>query len=635
MPQITLPDGSQRTYKQAISVHDIAADIGAGLAKATLAGKVDGKLVDASFVIENDSKLQIITDRDEEGLEVIRHSTAHLMAQAVQSLFPQAQVTIGPTIEDGFYYDFSYKESFTPDDLVSIEKKMAELVKQNLIITRDVKSRDEAVAFFKQKGENYKAEIIQSIPANEDLSLYSQGDFTDLCRGPHVPSTGKLKVFKLMKLAGAYWRGDSNNEMLQRIYGTAWANKKDLKAYLFRLEEAEKRDHRKIGKKLDFFHMQEEAPGMVFWHDKGWTIYQQVEQYVRQVLRIHNYQEVKTPQVVDRSLWEKSGHWDKFGDMMFTTHSENRDYAIKPMNCPCHIQVFNKGLKSYRDLPLRMAEFGSCHRNEPSGTLHGLMRVRNFVQDDAHIFCTEGQIQDEISAFIDLLYDVYADFGFKEIIVKLSTRPEQRVGSDEVWDKAETALQASLDSRKMNWDLQPGEGAFYGPKIEFSLKDCLGRVWQCGTAQVDFSMPGRLDAGYIDEQGDKQTPVMIHRAILGSLERFIGILIEEHAGKLPLWLSPVQAIVTGISDKQAEFSQKVAEKLQKNGIRVESDLRNEKIGFKIREHTLNRIPYILVAGAREVEANSIAVRTREGEDLGAMAIDDLIKLMQDRVNDKV
>ncbi|MFK5894581.1 MAG: threonine--tRNA ligase [Pseudomonadota bacterium] len=635
MPQITLPDGSLRSYKQAISVYDIAADIGAGLAKATLAGKVDGKLVDASFTIENDAKLQIITARDEEGLEVIRHSTAHLMAQAVQLLFPDAQVTIGPTIEDGFYYDFSYNESFSPEDLITIEKKMAELVKQNLTIRREVKSRDEAVAFFKQKGENYKAEIIQSIPADEDLSLYSQGEFTDLCRGPHVPSTGKLKVFKLMKLAGAYWRGDSNNEMLQRIYGTAWENKKDLKAYLFRLQEAEKRDHRKIGKKLDFFHMQEEAPGMVFWHDKGWTIYLQVEQYIRQVLKAHNYQEVKTPQVVDRSLWEKSGHWDKFGDMIFTTHSENRDYAIKPMNCPCHIQVFNKGLKSYRDLPLRMAEFGSCHRNEPSGTLHGLMRVRNFVQDDAHIFCTEGQIQDEISAFIDLLYDVYADFGFKEIIVKLSTRPEQRVGSDEEWDKAEAALQASLDSRDMQWDLQPGEGAFYGPKIEFSLKDCLGRVWQCGTAQVDFSMPGRLDASYIDEHGEKQTPVMIHRAILGSLERFIGILIEEHAGKLPLWLSPVQAIVTGITDKQAEYCQKVAEKLQKSGIRVESDLRNEKIGFKIREHTLNRIPYILVAGAREVEANTIALRTREGEDLGTMEIEDVIKLMQERVINKV
>ncbi|MFK5985925.1 MAG: threonine--tRNA ligase [Pseudomonadota bacterium] len=634
MPQITLPDGSLRSYEQAISVYDIAADIGAGLAKATLAGKVNGQLVDAAFVIHDDSQLQIITSKDEDGLEVIRHSTAHLMAQAVQSLFPGTQVTIGPVIEDGFFYDFSYKESFTPDNLLAIEKKMSQLVKENLPISRQVKSRNEAVDFFKQAGEEYKAEIIQSIPVDEDLSLYTQGEFTDLCRGPHVPSTGKLKVFKLMKLAGAYWRGDSNNEMLQRIYGTAWANKKDLKDYLFRLAEAEKRDHRKIGKQLDFFHMQEEAPGMVFWHDKGWTIYQEVEQYVRKVLKANNYQEIRTPQVVDRSLWEKSGHWDKFGDMMFTTHSENRDYAIKPMNCPCHIQVFNKGLKSYRDLPLRMAEFGSCHRNEPSGTLHGLMRVRNFVQDDAHIFCTEAQIQDEISAFIDLLYEVYADFGFTQIIVKLSTRPEQRVGSDEVWDKAETALQASLDAKEMDWELQPGEGAFYGPKIEFSLKDCLGRIWQCGTAQVDFSMPGRLDASYIDEHGEKQTPVMIHRAILGSMERFIGILIEEHAGKLPLWLSPVQVVVSGISEKQAEYVKKVAKKLQQSNIRVESDLRNEKIGFKIREHTLNRIPYIFVAGAREVEANTIAVRTREGEDLGTMAIDDLIDHLQQQIDNK-
>ncbi len=634
MPLITLPDGSNRSYDQAISVHGVASDISSGLAKATLAGKVDGRLVDASFIIENDIQLQIITEKDEEGLAVIRHSTAHLMAQAVQSLYPKAQVTIGPVIEDGFFYDFSYSESFTPDDLKAIEKKMNFIVKQNLPITREVKSRDDAVAFFKQKGETYKAEIIESIPSDEDLSLYTQGDFTDLCRGPHVPSTSKLKAFKLMKLAGAYWRGDSNNEMLQRIYGTAWTNKKDLKDYLFRLAEAEKRDHRKIGKQLDFFHMQEEAPGMVFWHDKGWTIYQEVEQYIRKVLKKHNYQEIRTPQVVDRSLWEKSGHWDKFGDMMFTTSSENRDYAIKPMNCPCHIQVFNKGLKSYRDLPLRMAEFGSCHRNEPSGTLHGLMRVRNFVQDDAHIFCSEGQIQSEISAFIDLLYDVYADFGFKEIIVKLSTRPEQRVGSDEVWDKAEAALEASLNAKKMDWKLQPGEGAFYGPKIEFSLKDCLGRVWQCGTAQVDFSMPGRLDATYIDEYGEKQTPVMIHRAILGSLERFIGILIEEHAGKLPLWLSPVQAVISGISEKQNEYIEKVAKKLQKSEIRVESDLRNEKIGFKIREHTLNRVPYILVAGAREVEANTIAVRTREGVDLGVMAIDDIIKQLKLRIENK-
>jgi len=634
MPEVRLPDGSSRNFDSAVTIHDVAADIGPGLAKAALVGKVNGTLVDTSYLIEDDSDLQIITDRDQEGLDVIRHSTAHLMAQAVKELFPSAQVTIGPVIEDGFYYDFAYEKSFAPEDLVAIEKKMAELVKANLPIAREVKSRDNAVEFFKGIGEDYKAEIIESIPANEDLSLYQQGEFIDLCRGPHVPATGKLKSFKLMKLAGAYWRGDSNNEMLQRIYGTAWANKKDLKAYLNRLEEAEKRDHRKIGKKLDLFHMQEEAPGMVFWHNNGWIVYQQVEQYIRQVLRRNKYQEVRTPQVVDRSLWEKSGHWGKFGDMMFTTNSENREYAVKPMNCPCHIQVFNKGLKSYRDLPLRMAEFGSCHRNEPSGTLHGLMRVRNFVQDDAHIFCTENQIQSEISEFIDLLYDVYKDFGFTEILVKLSTRPEQRVGSDDVWDKAEAALEAALNSRDMEWELQPGEGAFYGPKIEFSLKDCIGRVWQCGTAQVDFSMPGRLDASFIDEQGDKQTPVMIHRAILGSLERFIGILIEEHAGKLPLWLSPIQTILMGITDKQAEYVQDFAKKLENVGIRAESDLRNEKIGFKIREHTLNRIPYILVAGDREVEAQTIAVRTREGEDLGAMSFDELVTKLKTEIDDR-
>ncbi len=631
MPVVTLPDGSTRQFDSAVSIHDIAADIGPGLAKAALAGKVDGKLVDTSYVVDRDAQVAIVTDRDEEGLEVIRHSTAHLLAQAVKELFPDAQVTIGPVIEDGFYYDFAYKESFTPEDLTAIEKKMAELVKQNYPITRTVKSRDEAVKFFRDMGEEYKAEIIESIPADEDLSLYQQGDFIDLCRGPHVPSTGKLKSFKLMKLAGAYWRGDSNNEMLQRIYGTAWANKKDLKAYLHRLEEAEKRDHRKLGKQQDLFHMQEEAPGMVFWHDKGWIIYQEVEQYVRKILVKNNYQEVRTPQVVDRSLWEKSGHWDKFSDMMFTTHSENRDYAVKPMNCPCHIQIFNTGLKSYRDLPLRMAEFGSCHRNEPSGTLHGLMRVRNFVQDDAHIFCTEDQIQSEISEFIDLLFAVYKDFGFTDIQIKLSTRPEQRVGSDEVWDKAEAALEAALDSKKLDWELQPGEGAFYGPKIEFSLKDCIGRVWQCGTAQVDFSMPGRLDAHYIDEHGEKQVPVMIHRAILGSLERFIGILIEEHAGKMPLWLSPVQTVVMGITDKQADYVTDVVKQLKDAGFRAEADLRNEKIGFKIREHTLQRVPYILVAGDREIENNTIAVRTRDGEDLGAMSLADLMAKMTQEI----
>jgi len=631
MPVVTLPDGSSRQFDSAVSIHDVAADIGPGLAKAALAGKIGEQLFDTSHIIDSDVQLAIITERDAEGLDIIRHSAAHLMAQAVKSLFPKAQVTIGPVIEDGFFYDFSYEESFTPDDLLAIEKKMAELVKANYPIQRSVKSRDEAVQFFRDMGEDYKAEIIESIPANEDLSLYQQGDFIDLCRGPHVPSTGKIKAFKLMKLAGAYWRGDSNNEMLQRIYGTAWTNKKDLKAYLHRLAEAEKRDHRKLGKQLDLFHMQEEAPGMVFWHDKGWIIYQEVEQYVRKVLKENDYQEVRTPQVVDRSLWEKSGHWDKFSDMMFTTSSENRDYAIKPMNCPCHIQIFNTGLKSYRDLPLRMAEFGSCHRNEPSGTLHGLMRVRNFVQDDAHIFCTEDQIQSEISAFIDLLFAVYKDFGFTDVLVKLSTRPEQRVGSDEVWDKAEAALEASLDSKQLDWELQPGEGAFYGPKIEFSLKDCLGRVWQCGTAQVDFSMPGRLDAHYIDEQGEKRVPVMIHRAILGSLERFIGILIEEHAGKMPLWLSPVQAVVMGITDKQADYVNDFVTTLRQAGLRVEADLRNEKIGFKIREHTLARTPYILVAGDREIENNSIAVRTRDGKDLGMMSAAELIAKMAEEI----
>ncbi|MCW8933047.1 MAG: threonine--tRNA ligase [Gammaproteobacteria bacterium] len=631
MPVVTLPDGSSRQFDSAVSIHDVAADIGPGLAKAALAGKIDGQLLDTSYVIDKDVQLAIVTERDTEGMEVIRHSAAHLLAQAVKTLFPKAQVTIGPVIEDGFYYDFSYEESFTPEDLVAIEKKMAELAKENHTISRSVKSRDDAVQFFRDMGEEYKAEIIESIPANEDLSLYQQGDFIDLCRGPHVPSTGKIKAFKLMKLAGAYWRGDSNNEMLQRIYGTAWTNKKDLKAYLRRLEEAEKRDHRKLGKKLDLFHMQEEAPGMVFWHEKGWIIYQEVEQYIRNVLVKHDYQEVRTPQVVDRSLWEKSGHWDKFSDMMFTTSSENRDYAVKPMNCPCHIQIFNTGLKSYRDLPLRMAEFGSCHRNEPSGTLHGLMRVRNFVQDDAHIFCTEEQIQSEISEFIDLLFEVYKDFGFTEVLVKLSTRPEKRVGSDEVWDKAEAALEASLNSKELDWELQPGEGAFYGPKIEFSLKDCLGRVWQCGTAQVDFSMPGRLDAHFIDEQGEKVVPVMIHRAILGSLERFIGILIEEHAGKMPLWLSPVQAVVMGITDKQADYVTAFVQKLRNAGIRADSDLRNEKIGFKIREHTLGRTPYILVAGDREIENNVIAVRTMSGEDLGTMSSDDLIAKMSEEI----
>ncbi len=626
MPVVTLPDGSERKFDQAVTVMDVAADIGPGLAKATLAGKVNGKLVDASCLIEEDAQLAIVTERDEEGLEVIRHSTAHLLAQAVKQLFPEAQVTIGPVIEDGFYYDFAYKNGFTPEDMAAIEKRMDELVKQDIPVERSVMSRDDATKFFREMGEEYKAEIIESIPANEDLSLYKQGDFIDLCRGPHVPSTGKLKSFKLMKLAGAYWRGDAKNEMLQRVYGTAWANKKDLKAYLHRLEEAEKRDHRKLGKALDLFHTQDEAPGMVFWHDNGWRIYQEVEQYVRQKLRQHNYQEVRTPQVVDRSLWERSGHWDKFQDMMFTTAAENRDYAVKPMNCPCHVQIFNTGLRSYRDLPLRMAEFGSCHRNEPSGTLHGLMRVRNFVQDDAHIFCTEDQIQSEVSEFIDLLYDVYADFGFNDVIIKLSTRPENRVGSDEVWDKSEKALEDALNAKGLAWEMQPGEGAFYGPKIEFSLKDCLGRVWQCGTIQVDFSMPGRLDASYVDERSERQVPVMLHRAILGSLERFIGILIENYAGAMPMWLSPTQAVVMSITDRCRDFASEVVETLADKGFRAKTDLRNEKIGFKIREHTLAKVPYLIVLGDREVENRTVAVRTRSGEDLGVMDLDALVEL---------
>jgi threonyl-tRNA synthetase len=635
MPVIRLPDGSERKFDQPVTVAEVAASIGAGLARAALAGKVDGKLVDTSHCIEVDSDLAIITDRDAEGLEVIRHSTAHLLAQAVKSLFPDAQVTIGPVIEDGFFYDFSYKRPFTPDDLLAIEKKMAELVKADLKVERKVLPRSDAIAFFKGLGEHYKAQIIESIPSDEDVSLYAQGDFTDLCRGPHVPSTAKLKVFKLMKVAGAYWRGDSKNEMLTRIYGTAWAKKEDQEAYLHRLEEAEKRDHRKIGKLLDLFHTQEEAPGMVFWHPRGWMLYQIVEQYMRGVFRDNGYQEIRTPQVVDRSLWEKSGHWDKFQAMMFTTHSENRDYAVKPMNCPCHIQVFNQGLKSYRDLPLRLAEFGSCHRNEPSGTLAGIMRVRNFTQDDAHIFCTEAQIQDEVATFIDLLQKVYAEFGFDDIVVKLSTRPEQRVGADEVWDKAEAALEMALKRKGLEFELQPGEGAFYGPKIEFSLRDCLNRVWQCGTIQVDFSMPGRLDATYINEDSSKQTPVMLHRAILGSLERFIGILIEHYAGAFPMWLAPQQMVVMNITDAQADYAREVVAELRKNGLRVEADLRNEKITYKIREHSLQRLPYLLIVGDKEVASKQVAVRTRKGEDLGQMPLEALIERFKGEVAERV
>ncbi|THK40338.1 threonine--tRNA ligase [Methylophaga sp. SB9B] len=631
MISITLPDGSQRQFDHPVSIHDVAADIGAGLARAALAGKVNGKLVDTNYIIEDDAELAIITERDEEGLDIIRHSTSHLLAQAVKQLYPDAQVTIGPVIDDGFYYDFSYSKGFTPEDLEKIEKRMEELVKQDLEVVREEVTRDAAVQIFREMGEEYKAQIIEDIPKDEVLSVYRQGEFMDLCRGPHVPNTGKLKAFKLMKLAGAYWRGKSENEMLQRIYGTAWSDKKDLKAYLHRLEEAEKRDHRKLAKSLDLFHLQDEAAGMIFWHDNGWRIYREVEKYIRDVLANNGYQEVRTPQVVDRSLWEKSGHWDKFGDMIFSTHSENRDYAVKPMNCPCHIQIFNQGLKSYRDLPLRMAEFGSCHRNEPSGTLHGLMRLRGFTQDDAHIFCTEDQIQSEVATFIDLLFNVYADFGFNEIIIKLSTRPENRVGSDAVWDKAEHALEQALNAKDLNWELQPGEGAFYGPKIEFSLKDCLGRVWQCGTIQVDFSMPGRLDATYVADDGSKQVPVMLHRAILGSLERFIGILIEEYAGAFPAWLAPRQVMVMGITDKQSEYVQQIAQQLKNQGFRADTDLRNEKIGFKIREHTLRRVPYLIVVGDREAQENAVAVRTRKGEDLGAMSLESFVSLLKEDV----
>ncbi len=628
MPVITLPDGSKREFDDAVTVYQVAADIGPGLAKAALAGKVNGQTVDTSYTITEDAELSLITERDEEGLEVIRHSCAHLLAQATQALFPKAQVTIGPVIDNGFYYDFAFSRPFTPEDLEAIEKKMAEIAKQDLPVSRTTMVREEAIEFFRNMGEEYKAEIIASIPAGEEISLYRQGDFIDLCRGPHVPSTGKIKAFKLMKLAGAYWRGDSTNEMLQRIYGTAWTSKKELKKYLHRLEEAEKRDHRKIGKQLELFHFQEDAPGMVFWHNDGWSIFKELERYIRVVLGNTDYQEVKAPQIMDRSLWEKSGHWEKYHDDMFTTESESRTYAVKPMNCPGHVQIFNQGLKSYRDLPLRMAEFGSCHRNEPSGALHGLMRVRAFTQDDAHVFCTEEQIQDEVGHLIDTIYNVYADFGFDNIEIKLSTRPEKRVGSDESWDQAEQALEAALNAKNIDFEVLPGEGAFYGPKIEFSLRDCLERVWQCGTVQLDFSMPGRLGAEYVAEDGSKKVPVMIHRAILGSLERFIGILIEEYAGKFPAWLAPKQVAIMNITDKQSEFVLKSAKILKSQGFRVNSDLRNEKIGFKIRQHTLQRVPYLLVVGDREVETQTVSVRTRAGKDLGSMSIEAFSELLK-------
>ena len=634
MPIIRLPDGSERSFESSVTVADVAASIGAGLARAALAGKVNGQLVDTSYLIEENADLAIITERDAEGVDVIRHSTAHLLAYAVKELFPDAQVTIGPVIDNGFYYDFSYKRPFTPEDLIAIEKKMAELAKKDEQVVRKVLPRDEAVAYFKSINEHYKAEIIESIPADQDVSLYTEGNFTDLCRGPHVPSTGKLKVFKLMKLAGAYWRGDSNNEMLQRVYGTAWAKKEDLEAYLFQLEEAEKRDHRKLGKHLDLFHMQDDGPGMVFWHPRGWSLWQEIEQYMRAKFVEYGYQEVRTPTIMDRTLWEKSGHWENYRDNMFTTHSENRDYAVKPMNCPGHVQIFNSGLHSYRDLPLRLAEFGSCHRNEPSGSLHGLMRVRGFTQDDAHIFCMESQIEEEVATFIQMLYKVYGDFGFSDVLVKLSTRPEKRVGSDETWDQAEQALAAALTQNNLAFDLQPGEGAFYGPKIEFTLKDSLGRLWQVGTIQLDFNLPVRLGAEYVAEDNSRKHPVMLHRAIVGSMERFIGILIENYAGAMPVWLAPVQAMVLNIADAQAEYVTQVVAELKKNGFRVASDLRNEKITYKIREHSLQKLPYLLVVGDKEMQSGQVAVRTRKGEDLGSMPVQAFIELMQGEVNAK-
>jgi threonyl-tRNA synthetase len=629
---VRLPDGSERKFEQPVTVMEVAASIGAGLVRAALAGKVNGKIVDMSHRIDADCDLAIITEKDAEGLEVIRHSSAHLLAHAVKELFPEAQVTIGPVIEDGFYYDFSYKRPFTTEDLASIEKRMLEISKRDLKVERKVWDRSEAINFFKGLGEHYKAQIIEAIPGDEDVSLYSQGGFTDLCRGPHVPVTSKLRVFKLMTVAGAYWRGDSHNEMLQRIYGTAWVKKEDQDAYLHRLEEAEKRDHRKLGKQLDLYHIQEEAPGMVFWHPKGWIIWQQVEQYMREVFRVNSYQEIRTPQVLDKGLWERSGHWENFRENMFTTNSEQRDFAVKPMNCPGHVQVFNQGLKSYRDLPLRLAEFGSCHRNEPSGALHGIMRVRAFTQDDAHIFCTEAQIQGEVKQFIDLLQKVYTDFGFKEVLVKLSTRPLKRVGSEEQWDKAESALESALNYKKLAWELQPGEGAFYGPKIEFSLKDSIGRVWQCGTLQLDFSMPARLGAEYVAEDNTRQIPVMLHRAILGSLERFIGILIENHAGALPLWLSPAQVVVLNISEGQSDYAREVTDRLKCNDIRAHADLRNEKITYKIREHSLQKLPYQIIVGDKEVAAEMVAVRTRSGLDLGQMSLQALIERLKVEVS---
>ena len=625
MVSITLPDGAVRQFDHPVSVRDVALSIGPGLAKAALAGRVDGKVVDTSHVIAHDAKLAIVTDKDAEGLDVIRHSTAHLLAYAVKELFPEAQVTIGPVIDDGFFYDFSYKRPFTPEDLAAIEQRMAELAKKDEPVVRMEMPRDDAVKFFEGVGEHYKAEIIASIPSNEPISLYREGNFIDLCRGPHVPSTGKLKVFKLMKVAGAYWRGDSKNEMLQRIYGTAWTKKEDLDAYIVRLEEAEKRDHRKLGRALDLFHTQDEAPGMVFWHPKGWSIWQQIEQYLRRVYQDNGYQEVRGPQILDRSLWERSGHWQNFKESMFTTESEKRDFAIKPMNCPGHVLIFNAGLRSYRDLPLRCGEFGSCHRNEPSGALHGIMRVRGFTQDDGHIFCTEEQIQPECTAFNKLALDVYKDFGFNNVEIKIALRPEARLGDDATWDRAENALRNALRECGVEWTELPGEGAFYGPKIEYHLKDSIGRPWQCGTMQVDFQMPGRLGAQYVAADDTRQVPVMLHRAIVGSLERFIGILIENHAGAMPLWLAPQQAVVLNITDRSAAYAETVVAALKAAGLRAFADLRNEKITYKIREHSLQKLPYQLIVGDKEQQARTVAVRTRSGEDLGAFALDALLE----------
>ncbi|HEY7945588.1 MAG TPA: threonine--tRNA ligase [Casimicrobiaceae bacterium] len=628
MPDIRLPDGAIKHFDAPVTVAEVAASIGPGLAKAALAGRVDGKLVDTSYRIERDASLAIVTDKDADGLEILRHSTAHLLAYAVKELFPDAQVTIGPVIADGFYYDFSYKRPFTPDDLAAIEQKMVELAKMDEPVVRKLMPRDDAVRYFESLGEHYKADIIASIPANEDISLYSEGRFTDLCRGPHVPSTGKLRVFKLTKLAGAYWRGDSRNEMLQRIYGTAWASKENLETYLHRIEEAEKRDHRKLGRQLDLFHLQDDAPGMVFWHPKGWTIWQQVEQYMRRSYQDHGYQEVKCPMILDRSLWEKSGHWQNYKEHMFITESEKRDFAIKPMNCPGHILLFNSNMRSYRDLPLRYGEFGSCHRNEPSGALHGLMRVRGFTQDDGHIFCSEEQIQPEVTAFNRQALAVYRDFGFDEVTIKLALRPDQRLGTDDTWDRAENALRRALGACQVEWTELPGEGAFYGPKVEYHLKDSLGRSWQCGTMQVDFSMPARLDAEYVAEDNTRKVPVMLHRAIVGSLERFIGILVEHHGGALPLWLAPVQLVVLTITDRQAAYAPRVVEALKGTGFRALADLRNEKITYKIREHSLQKLPYQIILGDKEMQTEQVAVRTRAGEDLGAMPLEALMRRLE-------